>query len=1089
MSAQEWFYSKDGKNKLGPFSLAQLQALARSGHLSPTDMILKAGEKNRATADKIKRLFPPSAHSQTQPEKNTDIWAAGLSETQPGTLPVRCPQCGHVFALLRIPGIMANCPSCGKNLQFPESSPHEQFSQTAVRIQSFSGTRPRKRVLKILVWTLVLLIIPAALAAALWFFLWNKSPFEAYRNVIPDDATSVLYVDVAAVRARPEIAKEAKELDEASKAEIKDLRLEPKSARATSLLACFTKAGERLLVVTFDRPIQFADGPRGRYRMKMGVLEHRFPPKTCWTVDGQGRLIGGQLEVITDALDRDKTNRKAAGYDQLNKWVKNIPGDALAWGIVDFQGGTDDLGGGANPFSKVRINGLFFTIAYDANKSKDGPIFKGGIFFAAHSDAEDFKKALNEMPKALGKEYQEMLRNPELETKDTESTLQIAIHHRLLRLAFKFEIQEIEGERKRAWQEAERQFKAKIKEGEKEFDQAKKEQRRFLPAADGFRMAVAAFSEALELYSEDADAQERVQSAKKELEEEEKFLQTEKNASEAHVAARGAYQVAKTAYEKPAKTHFNKKALEELLRTAFDKLGEARALRPEDDRVKALQGKVIDLKDKQETLIEEKAFDDQKADADKALAPPPDLEKALACFGKALEFQKGVKVRPTEADEAKKIIGDLNQIRETKNKNLGPAQKAIKEKKFADAEGAADGLAPFLKGRLPLADKRLKPILNQMAKDTCDVYRGVMDHLRQGAKDLEQQGMKGLKNADFKTSKRNFSDGISKLDQSQKVCTKIKVLSTEDLGQIEKEIRDKRAELEDFIRKGDGLSLIKQAMDQGDGHMSKGITAVSCDRRSKSRATKLHEAEGAFAIATKDFDSAKTREVDQKLTDLRKELGWADPAEQSKIAQKQRQVAGLMICPFDLDVRKSKKFPSTWEPVKDWKVTGSGLQAKYQKGIQHLWPSMDEKHFPVDFDLEFEVGVVDRSGQLFKYNSAYHFWYKSWLKINLEGEAERKGDRFWIKLSQDPALRATRATLLETSQKDVEFKDITENPVKIHLRRVDKKAILSIEGRKKQLEFPLAQEFEGVSFSVRNENSPFPVIIRASLKIYEPEKQ
>ncbi|MGH9556867.1 MAG: GYF domain-containing protein [Terriglobales bacterium] len=41
--SQEWFYTKDGKTKVGPVSSAELQGLAKSGQLLPTDMILKQG--------------------------------------------------------------------------------------------------------------------------------------------------------------------------------------------------------------------------------------------------------------------------------------------------------------------------------------------------------------------------------------------------------------------------------------------------------------------------------------------------------------------------------------------------------------------------------------------------------------------------------------------------------------------------------------------------------------------------------------------------------------------------------------------------------------------------------------------------------------------------------------------------------------------------------------------------------------------------------------------------------------------------------------------------------------------------------------
>jgi ribosomal protein S27E len=1094
MNTQKWFYSKDGKKKEGPFSSAQLQAMARSGQLSKTDMVLKGGEKNWENAGKIRGLFPPlvsDPSAQTEQQDNiTNIRPVPPSETQPGTLPVRCPGCGNIFSLFRIPGINATCPTCGKNLQFPESAPREHLLEPAGLNQSFVRTQPRKRALKILLLTVLLLIIPASVALALWFFLSNRSAFESYRTMVPEDATSVFQIDLSALRNKPAIADELNALDKALQNEVDDLRIEPRSAQLVSLFACSTKTGEQLIALTFDRPIQFSDGARGRYRMVAEILEHRFPPKTSWAIDGEGRLIGGPLELVTAAIDRVKSNQKTAAYDKLTKWAKDIPSGSLGWGIMDFQKELDNFPGGGNPFNKVRINALSFTIAYDENKSKDEPFFKGKAFFASHSDAVAFEEALAELSKGLPKDFQKMVEKRELETKETEATVKLPINVLLLRDVLQSEIQKIKGNREQAWKEAKRQFDAKLKEGDAQILKAKETQRDYRPAAEVFRKAVISFSEATELYPEDLDAKERVQSAKKELGEEEKFLKADEDAKDAHGAAKGAYDEAKGAYEL-SKKPFNQEALEKGLKKAVDNLGDAKTLRPADVRVKDLQGKIEELKEKHEVLFEEKAFDDQLGLADKALREP-DLEKALGCLNKSLEFKKGVKVRPAEAADVGKIVSDLNQIRETR-RNLVAAQNAIKEKKFDGAEREAGGLAPFLTKRLPLADKRLKPVLRQMAKDTCAVYHGVMNNRRQVAKNLETEGIDCWNRADFSASKTNFTEGINKLAQAEKLLPKIKAISDESLENIQKQMNDKKMEFEDFNRKGEGLAAVKEWLKQGEEQLGKGNELLAHRRN----AAELRQAKAAFEEAEKTFGKAKMHDVKQKLIELQKKWGWPDPLEQSRkwkwsdpadqsgVAQKKGQIAALAICPFELDMRKSNEFPTGWDLADDWKVKGGNwIQAKDKKA--YLSPSGStatvlKEYFPLDFDLEMEVGVVDRNGQLFKYNPAFQFWSKSWLKISLAG----KGDRFWMKIGQDPNSRASHDAWIETSA-NKNFKDVTENPVKIRLQRKDKTATLSIQGRTKQLSFPLVQDFQEISFFTQSENSPSPVIMGASLRIHEP---
>lgn len=55
--SQEWFYTKDGKSKFGPYSPAELKALAKSGVLAATDMVWKQGMTRWTAASTIKGLF------------------------------------------------------------------------------------------------------------------------------------------------------------------------------------------------------------------------------------------------------------------------------------------------------------------------------------------------------------------------------------------------------------------------------------------------------------------------------------------------------------------------------------------------------------------------------------------------------------------------------------------------------------------------------------------------------------------------------------------------------------------------------------------------------------------------------------------------------------------------------------------------------------------------------------------------------------------------------------------------------------------------------------------------------------------------
>src|SRR5439155_108781 len=57
----DWFYTKDGKTRVGPLTDAQLAEHARSGQLKPADMVKGGTSPQWQPASAISGLFPPVA--------------------------------------------------------------------------------------------------------------------------------------------------------------------------------------------------------------------------------------------------------------------------------------------------------------------------------------------------------------------------------------------------------------------------------------------------------------------------------------------------------------------------------------------------------------------------------------------------------------------------------------------------------------------------------------------------------------------------------------------------------------------------------------------------------------------------------------------------------------------------------------------------------------------------------------------------------------------------------------------------------------------------------------------------------------------
>jgi hypothetical protein len=74
--ASEWFYTRDGKTKIGPVSWVQLQELTKSGQLLPTDRVWKEGIAKWTSASEIKGLFSTPNSSQPPPLPAALPWSA-----------------------------------------------------------------------------------------------------------------------------------------------------------------------------------------------------------------------------------------------------------------------------------------------------------------------------------------------------------------------------------------------------------------------------------------------------------------------------------------------------------------------------------------------------------------------------------------------------------------------------------------------------------------------------------------------------------------------------------------------------------------------------------------------------------------------------------------------------------------------------------------------------------------------------------------------------------------------------------------------------------------------------------------------------
>jgi len=614
---------------------------------------------------------------------------------------------------------------------------------------------------------------------------------------------------------------------------------------------------------------------------------------------------------------------------------------------------------------------------------------------------------------------------------------------------------------------------------------------------------VTCFSEALDLFPDTEKAQNQLEFAKAELSSESKFLQAVTDAQADFDAASASYEKAKAGYD-AAKTTFDAKGLEKDLKKALVKLDVANNLRPADRRVVQLGQKARELDDKHDILKQEKKFDERFKMGNDALdLKEPDLRNALKHFGDAVALVKVAELRRADAATSQKMIADIKKAEEGKQE-LQAAQKALEMKDRAgalrSADRLADGRESILSNLLLYADKRLAPLVDEMATATCAVYRGVMEHIRDGAKGLEDNGKESWDKCKFASSKKKYSETIDELKEAEKVRRKIKDLSAklkneklsakaaEGLPKIKSEIAAKIEKLEDFNRTGEELDGVKKALDQGQEEIDKGMKLLA----HKRDAAKLHEAEYAFGRAKGKLEAAAKKLAGSEVLAriAREEFNWEDPAKLAGEAAKQAERAARMICPFELDMQALKQFPTGWHHEDSWSVGNRDEKYWLQaKGTTATLRPPTIECFPADFELELEIGPVAEKAKL---PPQWGLYEKS-LTVWLVGKG--KGANFWISLCNDDTNKFTRdnknvclltKTLTKTKGVPIEAQLVLKTePVRIRLKRVGNDAKLFLNAAEKS--FVLPQEFEFHQVSIETGNGALG-IFRASLRIHEPTK-
>jgi hypothetical protein len=831
-------------------------------------------------------------------------------------------------------------------------------SFTQMELPPSPQRRPRRRGFPRLVLAFLFLAVLIASGILSWLFLFpHKSPLTPYTHVIPADTVLVVNLDLAAQEKTALLREETTALQQALRGSLKELHLEPSTARPASLFTAVTRKGEVLRLWQFSEPVNLDKSSRGRYEesKKSGTrfLQDRFEPTICWCVDEKGRLLSGPGPLLEGARTRTRTNKKTPAFDDLDRWITDVPSNALLWGVVDF---------GRLPLKELplppeqsaalansRANGVFFSLS---PAEKYGLSLQAQVFCPNKTDAQVCRAVLDNLkpqmaaaleprlPDDQAKQAARALAASPFQEEDAKLFVSLALPLSLARLGLQAQTDDLLQAQKEVKKKADKAYLEEMDKGAKAF------------AKEQFPEAEAALGLASDLYPASTKAREKLAVVRAAWERKKRFDQylasfdQSSDAAEQFNAAADqglhgkgldlAREKIAPAKERLAQVKDKLDQAKEKLTQAREKLKQAGELRPLDPVLAARSKKWQALDKKRQELSVEQSFQQQFREANVALADQ-ELEQAEKLF------QAARLLRPKDGG-VQGTLGTLKKLQAVKAR-LAEAQKAQAKK---DREATAQALkkaANDIWEELKKSDERFSPVVKELAGDTTQAYLSLIQSSRASIREVKWQGQRAVLEGKYPAAIRRFTEVLEELKTTRRFVTDAASLA--NLPELERDKQQLAAESAavDRERKASQGQLYLQ-------EARKLVNAGHADEVARWQGgQKLFEAQ------------IKYRQALAKLQEAAKCPGTEkDPLfEQTRKALD--EVARL-IQPLDLKL-KTGKLPADWDfDKKSWKVHTLGSQTWLQVAQTQKSGSLEspEVEFPTDFELALDFGLLDREG-------------------------------------------------------------------------------------------------------------------------------
>jgi hypothetical protein len=216
-------------------------------------------------------------------------------------------------------------------LTIDRSAPHLQLRAPAAQDAAIAR-RPLRLVAAVLLGAALL-----SFASLLWKSRGTsleRSPVKAYAAALPEDTCAVFEADLKGL-AQAGFGTDVNRLCDQFSNWVRDLNVKERPER---VFVALTPKGEVVSVWTFEQRLSWDGIPSQRYTLKHHHIAVDNADRTlAWTVDREGRLVGGPEHYLHGMRKRQAVGRVSDGCAAIGAAAADIPADALAWAAGDLQ--------------------------------------------------------------------------------------------------------------------------------------------------------------------------------------------------------------------------------------------------------------------------------------------------------------------------------------------------------------------------------------------------------------------------------------------------------------------------------------------------------------------------------------------------------------------------------------------------------------------------------------------------------------------------------------------------------------------------------------------------------------------------------